>query len=318
MYWRTILLTVTVVLFAGVLSAQSSLTNDDVVKLMKAGMSEEFVVGLIRQQPAQFATDANRLVELKEAGLSERVIGEMTAKTKPQEPLTTDGVVKLVKGGFSEDFVLKTIKTQDASFATDVNRVVQLKQAGVSEKVIAAMMSKSGSAQRAAVEIPAGTDIVIRLIDSIDSEKNKEGDSFKASLEEALVVNGETAAPRGADATVKLVGEKESGKLTGKAELTVALAGITVGGRTVAVNSSSVSQESGSQGQRTAKVAGGGAVLGAIIGGIAGGGRGAAIGAGAGAAAGAGSQVFMKGQVVRIPSETILRFRTENPIQIQK
>ncbi len=315
---RAIFLTVMTVLFAGVLPAQLSLTNDDVIKLTKAGMSEEFVVGLIKQQPSQFATDVNRLVDLKAAGVSERVVGEMTAKSKSQEPLTTDGVVKLVKAGFSEDFVLNAVKTQGSSFATDVSRVVQLKQAGVSERIISAMMSKSGSAQRAAVEIPAGTDIVVRLIDGIDSEKNKEGDSFKASLEEALVINGETAAPRGADATVKLVGEKESGKLTGKAELTVALAGITVGGRTVAVNSSSVSQESGSQGQRTAKVAGGGAVLGAIIGGIAGGGRGAAIGAGAGAAAGAGSQVFMKGQVVRIPSETLLRFRIENPIQIQK
>jgi hypothetical protein len=57
--------------------------------------------------------------------------------------------------------------------------------------------------------------------------------------------------------------------------------------------------------------------VGAIIGGIAGGGKGAAIGAGAGAAAGAGSQVFMKGQRVRIPSETSLYFTTQQPVAIQ-
>jgi hypothetical protein len=91
---------------------------------------------------------------------------------------------------------------------------------------------------------------------------------------------------------------------------------LTVGGEPVAVNTSSVSQASGSRGERTAKVAVGTAAVGAIIGAIAGGGSGAAIGAGAGAAAGAGSQVFMKGQRVRIPSETLLTFTTEAPVKL--
>ena len=60
----------------------------------------------------------------------------------------------------------------------------------------------------------------------------------------------------------------------------------------------------------------GGAALGTIIGAIAGGGKGAAIGAGAGAAAGAGAQTVMKGQQVRIPSETVLTFTTEKPLQL--
>ncbi len=57
--------------------------------------------------------------------------------------------------------------------------------------------------------------------------------------------------------------------------------------------------------------------VGAIIGAIAGGGKGAAIGAGAGAAAGAGSQVFMKGQRVQIPSETFLTFTTASAVKVQ-
>ena len=81
----------------------------------------------------------------------------------------------------------------------------------------------------------------------------------------------------------------------------------------VDLNTQSINKESGSQGEKTAKVAGGTAVVGAIIGAIAGGGKGAAIGAGAGAAAGAGSQVIMGGQRVRIPSETRLTFILDNP-----
>ena len=82
------------------------------------------------------------------------------------------------------------------------------------------------------------------------------------------------------------------------------------------VNSTSVTEGSRSRGERTAKGAAAAGAVGAIIGAIAGGGKGTAIGAGAGAAAGAGSQVFMKGQRVRIPLETVLTFTTQMPIQL--
>ena len=69
----------------------------------------------------------------------------------------------------------------------------------------------------------------------------------------------------------------------------------------VDVNTQTVSRESDSRGEKTAKVAGGTAAVGAIIGAIAGGGKGAAVGAAAGGAAGAGTQVITKGQRVRFP-----------------
>jgi hypothetical protein len=56
--------------------------------------------------------------------------------------------------------------------------------------------------------------------------------------------------------------------------------------------------------------------VGAIIGAIAGGGKGAAIGAGAGSAAGAGVQVFTRGQQVKVPSETLLEFRLQQPAMV--
>ena len=79
---------------------------------------------------------------------------------------------------------------------------------------------------------------------------------------------------------MKLVDEKDSGKLTGRAELTLDLQSVKVNGRMVDINTQTVSRESDSRGARTAKVAGGTAAVGAIIGAIAGGGKGAAIGAG--------------------------------------
>ena len=170
--------------------------------------------------------------------------------------------------------------------------------------------------QRSVVELPAGTNIVVRMIDGVDSEQNRVGQTFAASLDESVMLNGETVIPRGADALVKLADSKESGKLTGRTELTLDLVSVKVNGRMVDINTQTVSRESSSRGARTAKVAGGTAAVGAIIGAIAGGGKGAAIGAGAGAAAGAGAEVVTKGQKVKIPSETRLTFVVDTPVRL--
>ena len=303
-----------VILLASALLAagQSTLTNDDVVKLSKAGLSEDFIVGLIEQRPDQLSVESSQLVSLKTNGVSERVITAMVDKVKAKEPLTSAGLLELLKAGFSQSFLLHLVDRQPTSIAADTDRILQLKGAGASEELLSKLVAASGAPR----EIPRGTEIAIRLIDGIDSEQHKQGDTFRASLAEDLVVGGKTLATRGADVRVKLVEEKESGKFTGRTELTVALDSLTIKGKPVSLTSTSVSQESGSRGERTAKTAAVTGAVGAVIGAIAGGGRGAAIGAGAGAAAGAGAQVFMKGQRVRIPSETLLYFTLDAPAKL--
>jgi hypothetical protein len=169
---------------------------------------------------------------------------------------------------------------------------------------------------RASVELPAGTNLVVRMIDGVDSEVNRVGQTFAASMDQPVTMGGETVIPRGADVVVKLVDAKESGKLTGRAELTLDLMSVKVDGRMVDINTQSVSRESDSRGQRTAKVAGGAAAVGAVIGAIAGGGKGAVIGAGAGGAAGVGAEEVTKGQRVKVPSETRLTFVLDTAVRI--
>ena len=169
---------------------------------------------------------------------------------------------------------------------------------------------------RGAAVLPAGTKLVIRMIDAVDSERNSVGQTFAASLDEPVAIGGETVIPRGTDVVVKLVDNQESGKLAGRTVLTLDLMSIQLNGQMVDVNTETVTEESSSRGARTAKVAGGTALLGTIIGAVAGGGKGAAIGLGAGAAAGVGAEVLTKGQRVRIPSETRLTFMLENPVRL--
>ena len=106
---------------------------------------------------------------------------------------------------------------------------------------------------RAPIEIPEQTNFVVRMIDAIDSEKASLGQSFQASMAEPVIVNGETVIPRGADVVVKLVDSKESGKIAGKAVLTVNLSSVKVNGKMVTI--ARMSRGKHSRGERTAKVA---------------------------------------------------------------
>jgi uncharacterized membrane protein (UPF0127 family) len=166
------------------------------------------------------------------------------------------------------------------------------------------------------IELPAGTTLTVRMIDSVDSERDSLGQTFRASLDEAVIVNGDALIPRGNDVLLKLTDQKQSGKIEGKTSLTLDMVWVNVNGRNVDVHTGDVTQASSSRTARSGKVIGGTTALGAIIGGIAGGGKGAAIGGLAGAGAGTAAQVATKGQQVKIPSETRLTFTLEQPVRI--
>src|SRR6266852_6256700 len=164
--------------------------------------------------------------------------------------------------------------------------------------------------------LASGTVLTVRMVDSVDSERDRVGKTFRASLDEPVVDSGgNTLIPRVADVVVKLVDDQQSGKLAGRTVLTLDLASVRVNGRDVDIDTQSVTEQSGSRTARSGKVIGGTAALGAIIGAIAGGGKGAAIGAGAGAGVGTAAQVATKGQRVRIPSETRLTFTLQQPVR---
>ena len=168
----------------------------------------------------------------------------------------------------------------------------------------------------APISVPVGQTLLIRMIDSVDSRKNNVGDVFHSSLETDLTVNGYLVAHKGADVYGKLAYTKDSGHFSGAAELELELTRIVVDGNSYPLVSDDYTLKGKGRGGDTAKKVGGGAILGAIIGGIAGGGAGAAIGAGAGGAVGAGVQVFTRGKEVKVPSETLLEFKLQQPATV--
>ena len=173
----------------------------------------------------------------------------------------------------------------------------------------------SGSAER--VTVPAGTRILVRMIDSVDSSKNKVGDRFRASLEQDLMVGDTLVAPKGTDVYGRLAQASEAGKIAGRSELKLELTDILINQQLQPIMSGDYEVSGKSRGSDSAKKIGGGAALGAVIGAIAGGGKGAAIGAGVGAGAGTTIQVLTRGEQVRVPSETMLEFRIEQSFTVQ-
>ncbi len=168
------------------------------------------------------------------------------------------------------------------------------------------------------VTVEPGTQLAIRLVDAIDTEKNKLGDTFHATLNSPLSVEGEEVVPAGTDVTGHIVDLKSAGKFAGQSELVLQLDSIALGSGTYNIQTDQYKKQGSSRGKNTAEKVGGGAIIGGIIGAIAGGGKGAAIGAAAGGGVGGGVQAATKSQQIKLPSETVLNFTLQAPVTVVK
>jgi BON domain len=166
------------------------------------------------------------------------------------------------------------------------------------------------------VTIEQGTPISVRLIDSIDSEKNQAGDTFHATLNAPLSAEGDVAIPARTDIAGHIVDLKSAGKFAGQSLVVLQLDSITANGKSYNLQTDQYRKEGSSRGKNTAEKVGGGAIVGGIIGAIAGGGKGAAIGTAAGAGVGGGVQAAGKSEQIKLPSETVLDFTLQAPVTV--
>jgi len=147
--------------------------------------------------------------------------------------------------------------------------------------------------QQPNVNFPAGTLVTVRLQTQVSSATSEAGEIFDAVLDEPLVVDGQTVAPRGTAVRGKVTIARHSGRLRHPGELGLTLVSVSVRGEDVLLETSPIYVRGGSHKKRNLALIGGGTGTGALIGGIASGGTGAligsAIGAGGGTAAAFGT-----------------------------
>ena len=166
------------------------------------------------------------------------------------------------------------------------------------------------------VQLPAGTTLNVRLTQGIDVDASKAGQSFKAIVDDPVMMNGSIVIPRGATAELQAVAVQQSGKMKGSDKISLKMNSIGFGGNVYPVATAYVETKGGGEGKKTARKVGGGAGLGAIVGGIAGGGSGAAIGAAVGGVAGAA--VASGGEEhLALPAETRLQFQLTAAVNVR-
>ena len=166
------------------------------------------------------------------------------------------------------------------------------------------------------VTVPSGTSLPVRLVDTISSATAQTGDTFHATLDSPIAVDGDVVVPAHYETEGHVVLAQASGKFAGQALLELQLDRIKVGDRWYNVQTDHFKQQTGSRGKNTAEKVGGGAIAGAILGGIFGGGKGAAIGSVAGAGAGGGVQAASKKPDIKLSSERILNFTLQGPVTL--
>ncbi len=167
------------------------------------------------------------------------------------------------------------------------------------------------------VTLPAGTNFAVRLAETLSTDHNYAGDTFRGTLESPIIMDGFIIADKGSKVLGRIANAQKAGRVEGLSDLTLTLTEInTTDNQRVRVDTSSYDKRGpATTGRDTAEIAGG-AALGAIIGAVAGGGKGAAIGAGAGGAAGTGTVLATRGKAAVLPSETRLTFRLAAPVTI--
>lgn len=178
----------------------------------------------------------------------------------------------------------------------------------------------TGRAATAAADwtVPAGTELAVRLDHAVSTDRNRPGDRFSGVLAVPVKVGEGVVVPRGALVSGVVRNAAPSGRLKGRALLSLAVNRMEWGGHSYRVETGPVARASAGHKKRNWTLIGGGSGVGALIGGVASGGAGALIGAGAGAAAGTVGAAFTGRKQVRIPAESVLTFRLREPLTVPR
>ena len=164
--------------------------------------------------------------------------------------------------------------------------------------------------------VPSGTEFTVRLAHRISTATNQSGDQFEAILDQDLVIGDRTAVPRGSVVIGQLTEVVPSGKVSGRAKMTLELRELRRGDEPHPLDSNTISVEAEGELKKDAIRVGLGAGIGAAIGAIAGGKKGAAIGTAIGGGGGTAATVMTKGKEVEFETEHQFRFQLRNDLTI--
>ena len=164
------------------------------------------------------------------------------------------------------------------------------------------------------IEVPAGTEVDVRLQNSLNSGTAQVEDRFEATTLVDLNVNNRVLIPAGSVMRGVVTAVEPGTRTNRTSRLTVSFDQVTVNGRAYPMRGTVTQAIEGAGIRGEVPRAGAGAVVGGIIGGLLGGGKGAVLGVLIG---GGGTLAATEGKEVDLPQGTVLRVRVDAPVQIQ-
>jgi hypothetical protein len=163
-------------------------------------------------------------------------------------------------------------------------------------------------------EVPAGTELDVRLQNSLNSGTAQVEDRFEATTLVDLNVNGRVLIPAGSVMRGVVTAVEPATRTNRTARMTVSFDQVTVNGRSYPMRATVTQAIEGEGIRGEATRAGAGAAVGGIIGAVLGGVKGAVLGVIIG---GGGTIAATEGKEVELPQGTVLRVRVDAPLQIR-
>ena len=168
------------------------------------------------------------------------------------------------------------------------------------------------------VNIPAGSELAIRINENISVKHTEPGTPFDGEVVEPWVdANGRVILPKGTPVGGIVDESHRRGHFKGRSVLELRLTSLTLNGQQYPLNTRDLRESKKGKGRRSAGLIGGGAGLGMLIGGIASGGTGLLIGGLAGGGAGTAAAGLTGNRDLDIPAESIVHFRLADDLTLQ-
>jgi hypothetical protein len=164
------------------------------------------------------------------------------------------------------------------------------------------------------VEIPSGTEVDVRLQNTLSSGTAQVEDRFEGTTLVDLNVSGRTAIPAGSVMRGVVTAVEPATRTNRTARMTVSFDQVTIDGRTYPMRGTVTEAIEGSGIRGEAGRAGAGAAVGGLLGAVLGGVKGAVLGAVIGAG---GTIAATEGKEVELPQGSVLRVRIDAPVQVQ-
>jgi len=168
------------------------------------------------------------------------------------------------------------------------------------------------------VNIPAGTELAIRINQRISVKTTPAGSRFDGELVDPYVdQNGRVILPKGTPVEGVVDVSHRRGHFKGSSLLELRLTALTLNGTSYPLETHDMARSKRGKGRRSTALIGGGAGLGMLIGGIASGGTGLLIGGLAGGGAGTAAAGLTGNRDIDIPSESIVHFKLADDLTLQ-